>query len=224
MYRLCSETIKHMPWRRLAGSFLVLLFSLVGAGVVVEGTRNAEQVKPEVETKSVRVRDWESQMLRRASLVPVNKRERPRDPFASIPDTPMRMSPRSRQEAKTTLGGTHRLGLRFDQAQHVSTSLNFGIWVVRGKIVTCIFHDRTMAASCNANADVGREGLGLILLSPGSLRPNQPVHYLAFGVVEDDVKSVKLNVAGRTTIVPVTKNAYAFRAGHPVEVEALIRQ
>jgi hypothetical protein len=209
--------------RRGVISISVLLLALLGGGWLLVSYSNNQQ--PELEVQASQGAGWQVQLVQRA----VRLQEQARKPW---PFAPMRaqaefMPPRFRHDAKATLGkGQQQLGLQFDRAQYVDTDVGIGIWVVRGKGVTCIFHAITAAAACNTNVDAGRRGLALVVgegssPSPGAL----PLRFLALGIAPDWARAVRLKSLASSSkrTAPVVDNAFAIRARGPISLEGLIR-
>jgi hypothetical protein len=154
---------------------------------------------------------------------------RPREawPFASLRGEPTAMPPALERKARETLGRGHRqLGLRFEHAQHLKTSLGFGIWILRGKGVTCMFHGTATLVACNATAQVSRYGLKMVggddptPPPPGVL----PDRFLAFGIAPDWARAVRVRiVGGASKTISIDDNTYVLRARAPINVEQLIR-
>jgi hypothetical protein len=215
-----------MDRRRTAWVFAALFALLVGVWLVAGGLdSDGEKANPAMEMSDSGVENWHARLVRRAALISPKGPEPQPWPFAAMQDEPEAMPPRLIQAANATLGRGHRvLGLRFDRAQYVDTTAGIGIWVVRGKGVTCIFHARTAAAACSTDAEAGYRGMILVVgdgpqPAPGTL----PTRFLALGIAPNLTRAVRLEIAsGASKTVPIIDNAFALRAREPMNLQELI--
>lgn len=201
---------------------LASLLALIVGGWLIANVLDDEQVKPKALSSPG---SWQEQLVKRAALISPRGPDSQSWPFAAMKDEPESMPQRRIQDANSTLGRGHRaLGLRFDQSQYVDTSAGIGIWVVRGKGITCIFHARTVAAACNTDAEAGRRGLALVVGEGRSASPRAlPPRFLALGIAPNSTQAVELRTAGGASeTIPVIDNAFALRAREPMNLQELI--
>lgn len=209
--------------RRVVISIFALLAVLLGGGWLLTGYLDNRQDESEV--RAPQGIGWQAQLVRRGRSLQGDQ-ARQAWPLAASRGPAESMPQRLRRTARETLGGGQQhLGLRFDNAQYVDTTLGVGIWVVRGNAITCIFHERKAVSACNTSVDVGWRGLVLVIGLKGQNAPLPalPAHFLALGIAPDWARAVRLQiVGGASKTVPVIDNAYALRARAPINVERLI--
>lgn len=169
-------------------------------------------------------RNWQSELVQKALVSKDRGGERP--PFAVLRGIPEPVSKIVRQTAQKTLGmGQSQLGLQFDEAQYLHTALGVGIWIVRGRGVTCILHEFGVLAACNTSRLVARKGL---ILVGGHAMEDAPAHslpisFLTLGIAPDWVSRVRLSTAGGGfQTVRVSNNTFAVRTNAPVSIKKLL--
>lgn len=215
-----------MDRRRIAWIFASLFALLVGGWLLANALDgDGERAKPKAHgSQDPGSNSWQARLVRRAALISPDGPDPHPWPFAAMKDKPEVMPRQLIQEAKATLGKGHQvLGLRFDRAQYVDTTTGIGIWVVRGKRLTCIFHAETAAAACTTDAEAGYRGLVLVVgdgpkPAPGTL----PVRFLALGIAPNSARAVKLQLPSGASKIPVIDNAFAHRARTPMNLVELI--
>jgi hypothetical protein len=209
----------HLRWILPIGALALIL-----GGWLVFSHPGNESSKPNGhEQLGLGSTDWQAQLLRKAQGTHA---QRPW-PFAAMRQEPKPMPLRLRQAAGSTLGrGYRRLGLRFDRAQYLKTAIGVGIWAVGGKGITCIFHALGTTSACDTSADVGRNGLSLVIGRKGKRASPRavPSRFLALGIAPDWARTVRVQIVdGAFETIRVVDNAYALQAAAPINVKRLIR-
>jgi len=211
---------RHTKW-----ILLTLALALVLAGWFALNRFDGEQDEPRAPL-STGSNSWQAQLVRKGRSLQRDPARRIW-PFSATRGPAEFMPLQIRQAAKATLGkGQRQLGLRFEGAQYLDTPLGIGMWVVKGRGVTCIFHERKALAACNVSVDVGRRGLTLVAGARDADAGTNtlPTRFLALGIAPDWARAVRLQiVGGGSKTIPVIDNAYALRARAPINVEGLIR-
>jgi hypothetical protein len=144
-------------------------------------------------------------------------------PYSHLRGEGREMPPKMRHATSKTLRKSGPLKLRFDQSQYVVTPAGVGLWVVRGRGVTCMFIDKTAAVSCATTAQVERRGLLLEVYRTGPPPRAKPTHFLALGIAPDWARAVRATIDGEPKTIPIVDNAYAQRAETPIKIQPLTR-
>jgi hypothetical protein len=148
-------------------------------------------------------------------------------PFTGLRAQAQAMPLQMRHAARDTLGvDQNYLSLNYDQVEYARTAIGVGIWVVKGNGVTCIFQDKSGAATCSTNVNFVHHG-GLLVVgkanqfSPTSFK--RPTQFLAIGIAPDSIKAARLRVLGqKARRIPVVGNTFGLRAGAPINFEGWV--
>jgi hypothetical protein len=163
--------------------------------------------------------------INNVSAVKAGRAPQNRWPYAELPSNSKSVPAHLRYRAISNLGEHQELGLRFNRARYVSTSVGGGIWVVGGRHLTCIFQAVKAAASCVPDAVLVKRGVQLVVGSePVSSASTKPRYFIAYGIEPVGVREVILRpIEGPAKRVSVVNGAFSARASSPIEVEAAIR-
>ena len=206
---------------------LVLAMALTGAWMLVkqdDSQGDRSDVYPSEDTKNV----WIQLAHEAAHDSLANDQALESWPFTGLHAKEQAMPLKMRDEARGTLGrDQNSLGLKYNHVQYARTDIGVGIWVVNGNGVTCIFQDKSGAATCSTNVNFVQQG-GLLVVGNAN-RSSQtsffrrPTQFLAIGIAPDSIKAVRLRVLGhKAREVPVVGNTYGLRAQAPINFEGWI--
>ncbi len=209
--------MKNMNRKRVIVAVLVASVAvLVGAWALLDRQDDAVG-GPEVGQESA-TEHWEK--LANRGLAEL--RARPagqRWPYSHLRGDGQEMPRRMREEVSESLEGSGPLKLRFDHSQYAVTPAGVGLWIVRGKGVTCMFQDKTGAASCATTAQVERRGLFLEVYRAGPPPGAKPTHFVALGIAPDWAQSVRATIGRGSRVIPIVDNLYSQRAETPIRIQ-----
>jgi hypothetical protein len=136
---------------------------------------------------------------------------------------PRRLPAQVRARIREALGPEgEELGLNFDRAYYLDTSLAVGIWIVWGRGVICLFNGHSFSMACDTSIRATQDGL-VIVSGPSPAAYERPA-VVALGLVPDGVHAVRLGLlGGRDRVVPVVRNTFALRAHRPIMVKDVRR-
>jgi hypothetical protein len=129
------------------------------------------------------------------------------------------MPPSLRLTAVETLGGK-QFSLRFEQSRYATTLTGLGLWIVKGRSVTCLFQESATVASCAPHVFAAHHGMLLEMGKPG----NMPTHFLMLGVVPIWASVVHLRTGGKSRTVAIKKQIFAYRSKNPINVARISRR
>jgi hypothetical protein len=124
-----------------------------------------------------------------------------------------------RGRIRQNLGGVASLGLRFAQAQHVTSPLRVSFWIVEGKGVTCVFRDGLPASACRTSVLARREGIWLETYSTSQEEVGHPVAFLALGVAPERVRYVAVRSGRVHRLIHPVDHIWAMRSRSPIELQ-----
>lgn len=126
--------------------------------------------------------------------------------------------------------GSDSMRLRFGQAQHLSTSVGVGFWIIEGRGVTCLYREpismhreETLASSCRKTVDARQEGITLETYRVTAAHPDRPSHFLAIGIAPTGARAVSVRMDDSPAKIPVRNGAWGARSERPIDFQSFIR-
>jgi hypothetical protein len=145
-----------------------------------------------------------------------------RKAFAVMETAPEPMPLHLRSRAKETIGGGTRLGLRFDRAQRLMTTIG-SAWMVGGsKGILCLLMEDAASSSCGLASDAIESGKVLEIYK--SIPPHGRMHdFRLVGIAPNWARAVRIRIGKKKLMIRVSGNAFGYRAEDPIRVVDFIR-
>jgi hypothetical protein len=144
-------------------------------------------------------------------------------PFSAINSTATGMPLHLRREALEILGPAAPLRLHFDEARYVRTPIDFALWVVPGRGVTCMFRTVRIVSSCRTTVYAYRHGMVLQTAKPGTSPRSRPSLFTLTGIAPDWTRTISVRAGRELRTIPIIDNVFADKARVPFQIVRLNR-